>query len=210
MTNKYNATRVYWHPRSGYFKGKQTLDNYFNDSKIEVSGINKSDFQVFDSVFESQIHKLLIKWMDVYNKNLTDLNQLFLLSQIQIDLSQLNFCSMGYKIDFLIARRKRLGFEKRESKISKNQFKPFGMRYTDLCHFGIDTDNSLLIEAKGLFTAEARYKHLLLESNGWYHGRNIEIVQQEAQYVSRGTKCYKTLTPTQLENKLNLRFAKGE
>jgi hypothetical protein len=210
MTNKYNATRVYWHPRCGYFKGKQALDAYFDLSKIETSGINKTDFQIFDSVFESEVHKLLIKWLIDFNKGLSDLDSLLLTSQVQVDLSQSNFCKMGYKIDFLIAHNRRLGFAPSSKKTYKARCKPFGMRYEDLPLIGIDTHNSLLIEAKGLFTSEAKHKHLLLESNGWQHGKDIVIVQQEAQYVARGKKCYCTLTSAQLLDKLNQRFVKGE
>jgi hypothetical protein len=209
MSNRYNATRVYYHPDCGYFKGRQAFDDYYSQSKIETS-VHITDFKIFDSVFESEVHKFLSKWCETYNKNLADSNQLLLLNQIQVDLSQPAFCQMGYKIDFLVARRKRLGFSKEKTKDLQIQCKSFGMRYADLACCDVDTHNSLLIEAKGLFTAEARYKHLLLEANGWQHGKHIEIVQQIPQYVARGKKCYRTLTLTQLENKLDLRFIKGE
>lgn len=203
MTNKYNATRVYYHPQCGYFPGQQALDNYYDSSKIESSGIHKTDFMMFDSIFESEIHKLLSKWVKEVNKTIVQQKaQFVLLNQVQVNIGQPNFCTMGYKIDFLIGQLKPTGF-KSESDLIK--LKPSGMRYQDLGEI-IATSKALLIEAKGLFTTESRYKHLLLEHSGFRHDKQVVIVQQESQHVSRGSKCYKTLTPGQLIDKLNQRF----
>jgi hypothetical protein len=206
MTNKFNAKRVYYHPRCGYFKGRQALDDYWELSKIQFTDIHKTDFQVFDSVFESEVHKLLTKWLEAYNKDLSTSRLLYLLTQVQVDLSGANFCSMSYKIDFFVTSLKPKGFSNKTDN-PDTRFKTSGFRYSDL-QKNVDTSKSLLIEAKGLFTAEARYKHLLLEAKGFKHGENIEIVQQSPQFVNRGSKCYKTISPTTLIEVLDGRFKK--
>lgn len=202
MPNKYNAIRVYYHPRCGYFKGKQALDDYYHSSKVETSGINKSDFMILDSTFESEVHKLLTKWVDGINKTIELRSEKFvLLNQVAVNIGQPNFCTMDYRIDFFIGQLKPLGFKKQPD----IKLKSSGMMYKDLGE-NFATGKALLIEAKGVFTAETRYKHLLLEHSGFMHGKQIVIVQQEAQYVSRGSKCYKTLTPKQLTDTLDKRF----
>lgn len=200
--NKYNATRVYYHPCCGYFRGKQALDDYYDFSKVETSGINKSDFMMFDSIFESEVHKLLTEWVDGINKTIESQREQFvLLNQVAVNIGQPNFCTMGYRIDFFVGQLKPLGFKKQPD----IKLKPSGMMYKDLGEI-ISTGKALLIEAKGLFTAESRYKHLLLEHSGFMHGKQVVIVQLEAQHVSRGSKCYKTLTPRQLTDTLDKRF----
>lgn len=202
MTNKYNAIRVYYHPHCGYFKGKQALDDYYDSNKVESSKILKSDFMMFDSIFESEVHKLLTKWVNGINKTIESERERFvLLNQVAVDIGQPNFCTMGYRIDFFIGQLKPLGFKKQPD----IKLKPSGMMYKDLGEI-VATGKALLIEAKGLFTAESRYKHLLLEHSGFRHDKQIVIVQSESQYVSRGSKCYRTLTPNQLIDKLNQRF----
>ena len=195
MTNKYNAQRAYWHPRCGYFKGKQALEDYFTLSKVEDSGIIKDNFQVFDSGFEADIHKLLNEFV---NKN----SKLVLFTQVQVDLSQPGFCNLGYRIDFCVGFKKQTGFATKNSPILA---KTDNISYNEL-HKYIELKNSLLVEAKGVFTPESRFKHLLLESHGIRHGKGIEIVQATPQHVSRGRKCYETISPATLREILNQRF----
>lgn len=184
MANKFGAQRCWWHPKVGYV---------FNKDELYVqSGIQKDEFQVFDSRFEAKVHEAL-------NSFVSQRFDLLLFSQIAVDLSK-KFCNLSYRIDFLIVQR----FNPKGKKHCLN--KDRGLNYKDIIQRPDIGSNILFVEAKGFFMAEARYKHLLLEWAGITHGENCEIVQQTAQHVSRGTKCYKTLTLDDLLKKLNQRY----
>lgn len=198
MTNKFKAQKVYWHEKVGYFTSKQLLEEKYHNSKLANSSIGIDDFTIFDSKFEADIHKLL----KAFVKQRSNLR---LFSQIQVDLSQKCFCTLGYKIDFLIAQNAVLPKGCKIEPFKKDR----GLRFDDIV-LNPHVAANLLVEAKGFFTKETRHKHLLLEWRGIQHGKDIEIVQQQAQYVSRGSKCYQTLTPIQLLDKLNQRFPKKE
>lgn len=168
---------------------------------MENSGITKADFQVFDSGFEADIHKVLNEFVCDFNEK-RGCESLALYSQVKIDLSQPAFCKLGYRIDFLIAISNFSSVPKINVDWNKwaEWFEP------DLSLRDEQGLFPYFIEAKGIFTSESRVKHLLLENAGFEHGKDIDIVQRSANKVARAKNAYWTISMASLRYKLEQKF----
>ena len=109
MTNKYNATSLYYHLGACYFQDKIWVDGkkeviYVNKNGRQLPEMDKSSNHYFDSILEFQVWKVLSAWVE--QQQITHRGFNFVLKrQVSVPLFEQNqsFKSvLTHKVDFCI------------------------------------------------------------------------------------------------------------